>query len=248
MQIRKRYKLLIAYDGTDYVGWGEQPNQPTIVQTMKDTFQRIFNAPVSIAGASRTDAGVHALGQVAIIETDLAITPEKMMFAWNNVLPSSILIRSLEPAENFYPRAKVFRKIYWYHIFPQRPLPFYARYGWWHPQHFDLELFKKALQLFIGTHDFYVFYKGDRQDTIRTIDQISVEYVEQYGCYRVEIIGERFLRHMIRRMVGTAMMVATRNDFDISLIEKSLKVKKNHCELFTAPPQGLLLHSIAYKD
>ena len=150
----KQYKLVIAYDGTAYAGWIQQKDYPSIVQTLQDTFAHVFKKGISLLGASKTDAGVHALGQVAVFETDIDVEMQQMLFAWNNVLPSSILIRSLEHDDLFHPHYYVKRKLYYYHFFTQRPLPFIARYGEYVGHLFDETRFNEALQLFVGEHDF----------------------------------------------------------------------------------------------
>ncbi len=245
----KQYKIIVAYDGTDYAGWFPQKDQPSIVQTLQDSFFTVFKKSIVLLGASKTDAGVHAFGQVAIFSTDLELTPEKMCWAWNNALPSTILIRSLEQNDIFHPHYKVLRKTYYYHFFCERPLPFYARYGAFIPYAVDMVKFKSALQLFKGSHDFTAFYTGnDRTDTIRTIDEIGVTYLEQYKVYQVKIIGEKFLRHMVRRIVGAALAIASRTSLDEEDIKKALDAQLINHELPTAPAQGLLLYEITYED
>ena len=116
-----RYKIIVAYDGTDYFGWQRQPEQSTIAGTLEETFSRIFNRPISVLGASRTDAGVHALGQVASFDTDLNIPENDMKEAWNRLLAPTILIRSLEKGDDAYnPHNNVEYKIYEYLFFQDR--------------------------------------------------------------------------------------------------------------------------------
>lgn len=245
----KRYKMTIAYDGTDYAGWLQQKDQPSIVQSLQDSFLKVFKKPIVILGASKTDAGVHALGQVAIGTTDIAIDPAKMRWAWNNALPATITICSLEEDNRFHPHYNVMRKTYYYHLFITRPMPFYTRYGTFIPYPFDMERFKQALDLFKGTHDFAAFYTGnDRADTVRTIDEIYIEYCEQYKAYRIAFVGKKFLRHMIRRIIGAALAVASRQTMQSAAIIESLHTKKMNAEFLTAPAQGLMLYEIVYKD
>ncbi len=245
----QQYKIVIAYDGTGYVGWIQQPDQPSIVQTLQDAFARTFEKDIRLLGASKTDAGVHAMGQVAVFKTDLEVDPDKMKWAWNNALPASIMIRSLEQDDQFNPHENVEEKTYYYHIFLERPLPFYARYGAHIAYPIDMDQFKKALALFKGTHDFHAFYTGDdRDDTVRSIKNLYVEWIERYNCYRVVVIGEKFLRHMVRRIVGAALAVASRKSVGEKDIMHALKERKNNCELPTAPAQGLMLYKIKYNN
>ncbi len=242
----KQYKMIIAYDGTDFAGWLRQPDRPSIVQVLENRFHSVYRKKIHILGASKTDAGVHALGQVAIFKTDLAIDAEKMRWAWNKALPDSISIVSLEQNEAFHPHYNVKHKTYWYHFSSDKIFPFMARYGAYYRMPFNVALLKQALQLFVGTHDFEQFYTGsDRDNTMRTIQMITLEFVPEYNGYRIVVVGEKFLRHMVRRMVGAALHVAAGRAplEDIkSALEKS--APSNH--LPTAPAKGLLLHSILF--
>src|SRR4029079_13319538 len=122
------------YDGTDYFGWQIQSSKPTIAGTLQSSFKRVFQQEISIVGASRTDTGVHARGQVASFVSDIVIAPETMRVAWNKVLPPAIMIRSLEVVpDDFHPQRNVVNKTYHYHFFLERPLPQQARYGWYVP-------------------------------------------------------------------------------------------------------------------
>ncbi len=242
-----RYKLIIAYEGTDYIGWIQQPGKRSIVQALRDSFTRTFSKEIKLLGASKTDAGVHAMGQTAMVETDLDISPEKLKWVWNNALPSSITIRSLEIAPDFNPHEAVVEKIYHYHFFLDRPEPFYARYGTQFYRQIDLEIFQKTLSLFEGTHNFNAFYTGDdREDTVRIIKQVKLEFLKKYNCYRVKIIGENFLRHMVRRMIGAARAAAQRDSIPIEIVKKALDFGEKKFELPTAPAQGLMLYKIRY--
>jgi len=240
------YKIIIAYDGTDYAGWIQQKDQPSIVGTLEDSFKQAFNHSVTILGASKTDAGVHAMGQVARASTDLDIDADKLIWVWNNALPESISIISIKPDQNFHPHHDVVEKTYHYYISTKRPLPFNARYVT-QASSFDLELFKSAIALFEGTHDFTAFYTGDdRQDTVRTLKKIDLSYSERYDAYLVTIIGQKFLRHMIRRMIGAALAVVSRKTMDLDAITHALETKEVNHELPTAPAKGLMLYEIKY--
>jgi len=246
----KRYKLIIAYDGTDYNGWQQQPNAPTIEDTLKKRFYAAFQTPVKILGASRTDSGVHALGQVASCTTELDIEPEKLRKAWNNVLPPSIVIRKLtDVPEDFHPHKDVGYKIYYYHFFLQRPLPFVQRYGTYLWKQIDLEKLEKILQVFVGTHDFRSFCTGDDMgnNTVRTIESANIEYLDNFKAYRIAIKGPSFLRYMIRRIVGACFEVASKEDMSIDVLQKAL-AEKDPCQLLpTSPAKGLLMYTIKYK-
>src|SRR5579863_8405368 len=121
---KKIYKLVVSYDGSVYSGWQAQTEKPSVAQAMNNVFKRVFKKEVKVLGASRTDAGVHALGQVVRIKTDLDISPDTLRWAWNNGLPEDIAIRSLELVnDSFNPFCNVEQKTYYYHFFLERPSP-----------------------------------------------------------------------------------------------------------------------------
>lgn len=242
-----RYKLTIAYDGTDFHGWQIQPNAISITQAMQDTFFRVFNKNIDIIGASRTDAGVHALGQIAAFSTDVRVSTEHMMRAWNDALPSAIVIRSLEQTDDsFHPIYGVHEKIYWYHFFLTRPLPFVERYGWFYRYPVDFDRLVEALNIFVGTHDFRSFCTGTDmgEHTVRTIDAIAVTQ-EQFGAWRITVKGAGFLRHMIRRIVGASLTAASGN-VQIDELRAILEERDPNQALINAPAKGLCLYAIQY--
>jgi len=245
----QRYKIVVAYDGTNYFGWQSQKEKITVVGVLQATFEKVFNHAVSILGASRTDAGVHALGQVALCATSLIIDPERLRNAWNGALPKSILIRSVDiAADSFYPLRNVIQKTYWYHIVTRRPLPFIAPYCLLYRIPFDSDRFKAALQIFVGTHDFRSFCTGEYDNTVRTVDAIFVEYVAQYQAYRIIVQGPGFLRYMIRRMVGAALYVASHPEISLQDLIDILQNKNPLHTLPTAAAQGLVLRKIVYNQ
>lgn len=245
-----RYRIVVAYDGTDYHGWQEQKNIPSVAGVMQQVFYRVFGCAIKIVGTSRTDAGVHALGQVARLHYKQYIDPSKMKKAWNAGLPSSIHIRSLECSPStFHPHHNVAYKEYWYHIFIDRPLPFFARYGYWVRKKLDIELFRSALSQFQGTYDFALFSAdSDDINTVCTIDQISCIYIRSYQAYRVIVKGDRFRQHMVRRIVGAALAIACNADRGLDEITMALKKQKPEKALPTAPPHGLLLRRVVHEN
>lgn len=246
-----KYKIIVAYDGTDYFGWQKQKEKLTVAQVLQDTFATVFNRSIHLSAASRTDAGVHALGQVATFQTDLVIKEAKMMRAWNNLLPNNIRIRALEKTtENFHLHANVLHKTYWYHFFSKSPLPFIARYGWHYRYPINIKKLQECLNVFVGTHDFRSFSTGDErgEDTIRTIHSASIEYISRYSAYRIEIVGPKFLHYMVRRMAGACIEVASCNDLKVDEIKRVLEAKNPEHLLPNAPAKGLLLYKIKYGE
>ena len=191
------------------------------------------------------------MGQVAECRTELDLDPEQLIFAWNNALPLDISIRSLERVDtsDFHPHKNVDYKIYYYHVFLERPLPFVQRYGYFFHYPITTTTLHKALQIFVGTHDFRSFCTGDEmgKDTIRTIDMASVEYFKRFNFYRIAIKGQSFLRYMIRRIVGACLEVVSRPDLSITALEEALAKKDPQQILPNAPAKGLLLYKIVYK-
>ncbi len=245
------YKLLVAYDGTAYQGWQAQtPMDKTIAGTLQKSFQSIFKMPMTLRGVSRTDAGVHAMGQVVRVRTDLDLDPAKIEFAWNNRLPSDIIVRQVERVPTAYRLQEgIVEKVYLYHFFTSRPTPFQSRYGWYVQYPVDLEKLQKCLQLLVGTHDFRSFCTGDDwDDTVRTVNSITVNQFPEKKLVQIVVKGPRFLRYMIRRIVGACIHVASVNKLDATEIEATL-LRKNpeHC-LPNAPAQGLMLYKIKYQE
>lgn len=245
-----KYTLIISYDGTEYYGWQSQKDLPAVASTMQHIFAKIFGRSIVLRGASRTDAGVHALGQVAMFKTDLDLDPEQIKCAWNNRLPADIVIRSLQRIDishSIYDN--IAHKTYHYHFFLERPLPFVQRYGWHFYHSIDLQKLEIALQTFVGTHDFRSFCSSEdtRENTMRTVDAITLEYIQRYGVYRITVRGHSFLRHMIRRMVGAALEVASRPTLPIGALQEALDQKDPEQILPNAPAQGLMLYKITYK-
>jgi len=245
----KKYKIIVAYDGTDYCGWQKQACVPSITQSLEDTFLVVFDKKISITGVSRTDGGVHAMGQVASFRIDFDVNTRKMFQAWNNMLPPDIVIRKLELVnQNFNIHKNVAEKTYYYHFFTKRPLPFVQRYGWFYRYPIDLQKLQKSLDTFVGTYDFRSFCTGNaHEDTTRTIQTISLEYIKRYNIYRIIVKGPRFLRYMIRRLVGASIEVASRSNIDVAYLKEVLEEKNPEQTLPNAPSKGLMLYRVKYK-
>jgi tRNA pseudouridine38-40 synthase len=247
--MHRKYKISVAYDGTGYAGWQRQEEQRTIAGTLEHAFQKVFGHEIKLLAASRTDAGVHARGQVAAFDTQLSIDPAAMLIAWNGKLPAGIMIRSIELcASNFNPRYHVAEKTYQYNFFREHPLPFYERYGW-HVRHaVDLEKLHACLQVFVGTHDFSSFATLDgTKNPVRTIHSIDVSFDSLTRMHTITIKGPSFLRFMIRRIVGACIDTAARKELHPSLLADILAQKDPRQRLFCAPAHGLILDDVRYK-
>lgn len=246
MKTMNHYKVIIAYDGTDYAGWQTQEHAKTIAGTLEKTFEHVFGQSIHLYGASRTDAGVHALGQVATFSTQLAIAPQKMLHAWSNSLPISIALGNITRIPSFEnPRFNVRQKTYRYRFFVERPLPMIARYGWYYRIPINFEKLQDCFAIFTGNHDFRSFCTGDDyESTVRTIDEITLS--QDNGAYSITIKAQSFLRYMIRRIIGACLYVASHDTLQATDLKKILDKKNPEHAMPKAPALGLMLHSIDY--
>jgi len=241
------YILIIAYNGTNYAGWQVQKDVKTVSSVMQKTFFDIFNQTCTLTAASRTDAGVHAQGQVVLCRTNLELDEKKLLYAWNNALPVDILIRSLEKNNNnFHPFFNVSFKTYKYTIFTERPLPQIAPFGWYYRYGIDIDILRESLEIFVGAHDFKKFCTREfGVSTIRAINNIKVNHYNE--TIDIFIEGKSFIRHMIRRIVGAAVLVASNKKYKKAQIQ-DLLYRKNGLYCFEAAPAcGLILLEIKYR-
>lgn len=244
------YKLIIAYDGTNYQGWQEQKDVSTIVNVLIKTFKHAFHCDLTIIGASRTDAGVHSLGQTALVKSELNLQAEQLKTIWNKRLPADIVITLLEKVDStFHPMVKVKEKTYHYDFFLDRPLPFIQRFGLYFYWKVDIDKLRECLNIFVGTQDFRSFCSGDEmKTTIRTINEINLQYLVDLNVYRITIKGKSFLKYMIRRIVGASLEVASRKEVRVDYLKKVLKEKDPNQTLLNASPKGLILYKIDYEE
>lgn len=245
-----KYAAIIAYEGTAYCGWQAQTELPSIESTLKKVFKRTVGTPSCLVAASRTDAGVHALGQVIMFKHNINMPPEKLKKILNDALPQDILIKDLVYARNdFHPWYNVTQKEYIYSFSTVRPLPEKSKFVWYCRSHVDITRLMETLNIFTGTHDFSAFatiQSTDQQNTMKTVHSIVCEYVPTYDYWNVKIIAHSFLRHMIRRIIGAAIFIAQHNKISLDILKESLLLKKRILEFPTAPAQGLLLNTIVY--
>ncbi len=244
-----RIRLTVAYDGTDYCGWQVQPNGISVQKTLQNAIEDLVREPVALTGASRTDSGVHALGQVAVFDTDREIPPAKYAMALNQRLPGDIVVqKSEEVAQDFHPRYTNVRKTYEYRILGRRmPLPAERRYSWFVPAALDFDAMARAARLFEGEHDFRSFcsQKTDVRSTVRTIYRSELVRDGEIILYRVS--GSGFLYNMVRILTGMLVMVGRgrRNAADIM---KALEDPRPQAAAPVAPACGLTLVSVEYPD
>jgi tRNA pseudouridine38-40 synthase len=259
----QRYKLILAYRGTNYHGWqmqpanelwkGEKPPEgagiPTVQETVMRALHSVVGHPVNLVGSSRTDAGVHAKAQLAHFDTDQLQIPIKgLRDAANARLPADILIKSLEPApETFDAISSTVSKRYQYFIWnhPDRP-NFFPDLVWHRWQKLDAAAMHEAAQVLVGEHDFNSFARPGhgRDHTVRTIFNCEV------SCRMPRIIigieGSGFLWNMVRIIVGTLVEVGM-GRYDAARVREMLEAKKREEAGPTAPPQGLYLQWVKAK-
>ena len=202
-------------------------------------------------GASRTDAGVHTRGQVVRIRTGLELSAAKLAYVLNRFLPHDITVLACtKVGPDFHPQHDVVRKTYSYTFALAKLSPMLARYCYAFPYKLDLDLLSKALQVFVGTHDFRFFCKEETmRTTVRMIESISLEQSACKQLYTIRVIGPSFLRYMIRRIVGASFAVASCPDVSIDDLQKQLAGLSQCVKLLiTAPAKGLCLESIEYQN
>jgi tRNA pseudouridine38-40 synthase len=203
-------KLTIAYDGTNYVGWQRQPDGPSIQQAIEEAFSPLVGGtPPAVAGAGRTDAGVHALAQIATVNAAIDLAPASVRRALNVRLPFDIRVTAVEDAPlGFHARFQATGKTYRYRVVTDEVMsPFDRAFAWHAPGRRDLPAMSAAAGQLLGRHDFASFQAGGSltSDTVRTIERLSIE--DAPGGFVIHVDGDGFLRHMVRVLVGTLMDV-----------------------------------------
>ncbi|MBV9769898.1 MAG: tRNA pseudouridine(38-40) synthase TruA [Bryobacterales bacterium] len=246
----RRFKVLLSYDGTDYHGWQVQPGLPTIQGALEQAIGHIEGQSVQVAGSGRTDAGVHATGQVAAFSLENPIPVNNLRRAINRLLPRDIRVLDIEEvAPDFHPRFQAKRKTYEYRIFRGEICsPFERRYVCHHPYPLMIDEMIAAAPLLEGEHDFRAFAASDDRD------QLENSNVRTIFCSRLTVEGERliyrvsgsgFLKHMVRNIVGVLLEVGKGN-VDQSGILARLEPQRRIAAGPTAPARGLFLISVDY--
>lgn len=242
-----RYVLTVSYDGTAYCGWQRQDNGDTIQEELEKALNRVFGTHIAVTGASRTDAGVHALGQHAHFDADTSIPAEKFPFVLNRWLPRDIrVLEGRAVTDDFHARFCTMGKTYTYRIHNARQASALYRDLTAHvPVALDSDLMDTAAQKLLGTHDFAAFAAtgGSAKTTIRTIDKISV--VRSGDLVTLTVHGNAFLYNMVRIIAGTLIDIG-HYKLDPECFERALETG-NRLELgVTAPPEGLELTQVDY--
>lgn len=243
----RNIKITIEYDGTDYHGWQIQPGLPTIQGILTKALSKIDGQPVAVHGSGRTDAGVHARGQVASFLFQHLHSCETLLRAINGNLPPDIRVMKVEEVdESFHARFSARRKTYHYQIFTGKVLsPFLYRYVHHCTYKLDLGEMRKAIGALVGTHDFTSFTTTftEEIDAVRTIYRL--ELIEEDEMLRVEITADGFLRYMVRNIVGTLIEVG-RGSMGADQIERIIDGRDRTLAGPSIPAKGLTLISVDY--
>lgn len=243
----KRVRLIVSYDGTNYCGWQIQNNGITVEEVLNRALTDLCREEIAVIGASRTDSGVHALGNVAVFDTNSRIPGEKFSFALNQRLPDDIRIqRSDEVADDWHPRFQDTVKTYEYCFLNRRiPDPMRRLYSYFIYYPMNVENMQKAAGYLIGEHDFKSFCTPRTQvrSTVRTIYDLTL--TKEGDEIRMRITGNGFLYNMVRIIAGTLARVGT-GLYTPEQVKEILEAKDRNVSGPKAPPQGLTLLSIAY--
>jgi tRNA pseudouridine38-40 synthase len=260
------WKILLSYDGTGFHGWQVQPGRPTVQGALAAALEKMTGERVLPQGSGRTDAGVHALGQVASFALEAEIPEENLLRALNRALPQSVRVLRVENVdEGFHARHSAVRKAYEYKIFERKVevldeekicLPFIAPYVWDCRWMLDAELMQQAAGMLCGTHDFTSFRASDpdlaqREDgatgpnPVKTIFESTV--MREDGLLRYRVVGSGFLHHMVRNIVGTLAEVG-RGSLQVEDMGRILAARDRTAAGPTAPAQGLFMVSVEYDE
>jgi len=247
----RNLKLTLAYDGTDFAGWQVQPDSPSIQGTLASAIGRVTGEKVLPQGSGRTDAGVHALAQVATLQTESVIPAGNFVVALNDILPASIRVLAAdEVAPDFHPRKSARAKTYRYRIYREAICPpFLARYVWHYPYPLDEDAMREAAPLVEGEHDFTSFAAVDPERGRESLSNVRSIFSSGWRRDSSELVyqvrGNGFLHHMVRNLVGTFLLVGkgTLKPGDVTTI---LRACERSAAGATAPPGGLCLVNVEY--
>jgi len=241
-----RYRITIEFEGTKYNGWQKQPNGDTVEERIESALARILRQPVDIIGQGRTDSGVHAEGQEAHFDFPEELDPDKLLYALLGVLPRDIAVWDLREVDShFYARFDALSRRYRYQI-ARRPVPLLRSQSEMVLDDLDLSAMQRCAQKVIGTHNFDSFTKPDNENPDSTCEVIRSKFSESEPLLIYTIEANRFVRHMVRRLVGTMIEVGkgkiSAKEF-IKMIESPSKNKNAH----GAAAHALILEKVCYE-
>jgi tRNA pseudouridine38-40 synthase len=241
------YKLIIEYDGTLYHGWQKQPHHTTIQANIENALSCLTQETIKIIGAGRTDAGVHALGQVAHFQLNRSIAPATLLRGINALLPCDIVVKEVKAVDSaFHARYGARRKTYRYFIYNSVVRsPWKRKTSWQFGLPLDISKMRKAAQSLIGTHDFSSFCATDNDAKNHIVDFLKISISKKENQIQITLTANRFLRYMVRNIVGLLVEIGQgrRNAHAIAPI---LEGKDRNLAGRTAPPHGLFLMEVKY--
>lgn len=243
------FVMKVSYDGTEFSGWQSQPNRRTVQGVMQEAAEKIFRRPTAIAASGRTDAGVHAYGQIVQGEADTTVPAEKLRECFNRLLPPDVkVLCSASAPENFDCTRSAKRKTYRYAAYySECELPLYRRYAARLSQKPDADAMRKAAELLVGEHDFAAFRSAgySSKTSVRTLYRVDVteEEIESGILYRIDMTGNGFLYNMVRIAAGELFAVGTGKKEGIT---QAFESGKRSALSRTMPPQGLVMMDVDY--
>ena len=246
----RRVRIFVAYDGTNYCGWQIQPNGVTIEEKLNKALNKLTGEDIRIIGASRTDSGVHALGNAAVFDTESSIPPERFAYALNQRLPEDIVVvKSDEVPADWHPRYQEnISKTYEYHIYnAEVPNPLKTRYCTFVSFPMDIEAMRKGAEYLVGEHDFKSFCAIGAQvkTTVRTIYACDVE--KEGDIITIRVTGNGFLYNMVRIIAGTLVQVGG-GAIEPEAVKEILAKKDRSAAGPTAPAHGLTMMGIEFEE
>ncbi|MCI8518566.1 MAG: tRNA pseudouridine(38-40) synthase TruA [Hungatella sp.] len=244
----KRIKMVLAYDGTNYCGWQLQTNGVTIEEVLNKALSELLREPIAVIGASRTDSGVHAEGNVAVFDTENRMPADKICFALNQRLPEDIRVQSSEEvAPDWHPRKQNCVKTYEYRILNRKvDMPTMRLYSYFSYFPLNVERMRRAASFLVGEHDFKSFctVRGQAEDTVRTIYRLDV--IGEKNRITIRVSGSGFLYNMVRIIAGTLMKVGM-GVYPPEHVKEILRARNRQAAGPTAPAKGLTLMGMEYE-
>ncbi len=238
-------RLGIEYDGTEFHGWQVQPRDRSVQGEIEEALWRVTGTRVRIAGAGRTDAGCHAAGQVASVRLHTRLTPDRLRAALNAHLPRDVrIVEAAEAAPLFHARFRAMRRAYRY-LIVSRPTALYRHRAWARPIHADLDALRRASRPLLGAHDFTSFSKQGGDEELHACSVTQATWSRRGIVTRFDIVADRFLYTMVRRIVSTVVRAAE-DGGGAKIIRAALLARDRRSAAPPAPAHGLYLMRVRY--